>query len=83
MRRDAIFISRFVDILMDGWAVSDCFFMQPWFEAIAQGVHVRVRPDAGVTEKVPSAAHVSALFDNGIAFIGALHGQMRRRTDAG
>ena len=42
VRRNAIFVSGFMDIFVNRGAICDRFFMQPRFETIAQRVHVGV-----------------------------------------
>ena len=83
MLRNSIFLGGFVHIFVNGWAIRDRLFMQPWFEAISQSVHVGVRPDTGVTEQIPCTAHVGALLNNGVTLVRALHCEVRRSADAG
>ena len=40
MLRNSIFLGGFMHIFVNGWAIRDRLFMQPWFEAISQSVHV-------------------------------------------
>ena len=42
VRRNTIFVSGFMNIFVNRGAIRDRFFMQPWFETIAQRVHVGV-----------------------------------------
>ena len=83
MLRNSIFLSGFMDIFVNGWAICDRLFMQPWFEAISQSVHVGVRPDTGITEQIPRTTHIGALLNNGVALVRALHCEVRRSANAG
>ena len=42
MWRDAVFVGRLLDVLANGAAIGNRLVIQPRFEGIAQGVHVRV-----------------------------------------
>ena len=48
MSPDIKFIGRFVNVFTDRRPISDGFGLGPGFKAVAQGVHVAVRADAGV-----------------------------------
>src|SRR3546814_6500815 len=55
--------------------------MLPRFEDETQCVHVAVRTDARITEKVPGAAKLFAALDEGEAMVGAIHLQMHGHAD--
>ena len=82
VRVDPVFHCGFVDIFMYCGAIGDGFFMQPRLEAVTERMHVGVRPDTGIAKQIPGSAHVGALLYNRIAFVRALHRQMRRSTNA-
>ena len=46
-------------------------------------MHVGVRPNTGIAKQIPCAAHIGALFHNCVAFVRALHGEMRRSANTG
>ena len=55
---------RLADVVEDGGPVGDGLGVAPGAEPVTERVHVRVRPDAGIAEQVPCAAHrVSPLKD--------------------
>src|SRR3546814_593767 len=51
------------------------------FEDEAERVHVAVRTDARITEKIPGAAKLFAALDEGEAMVGAIHLQMHGHAD--
>src|SRR3546814_16244958 len=70
-----------IEIFEDRRAVGDRFFMLPRFEDEAERVHVAVRTDARITEKIPVAAQLLAALHDGAATVGALHLQMHCPAD--
>src|SRR3546814_9976625 len=70
-----------IEIFEDRRAVGDRFFMLPRFEDEAERVHVAVRTDARITEKIPGAAKLFAALDEGEAMVGAIHLQMHGHAD--
>ena len=42
VRRDAIFVGRLLNVLPNGAAICNGFVIDPRFERVAQGVHVRI-----------------------------------------
>src|SRR3546814_5593538 len=72
-----------IEIFEDRRAVGDRFFMLPRFEDEAERVHVAVRTDARITEKIPGAAKLFAALDEGEAMVGAIHRSEERRGGQG
>src|SRR3546814_244376 len=70
-----------IEIVEDRRAVGDRLLMLPRFEDETQCVHVAVRTDARITEKVPGAAKLFAALDEGEAMVGAIHLQMHGHAD--
>src|SRR3546814_18520055 len=65
-----------IQIFEDCRAVGDRLFMLPRFEDETERVHVAVRTDARLTEKIPGAATLFAALDAGEAMVGAITLQM-------
>ena len=61
---DAEFTSGILDILQNRGTIGDRLLTRPGPKAITQGIHIRIRADAGVTKKIPSAAYPIASFDD-------------------
>src|SRR3546814_17238147 len=70
-----------IEIFEDRRAVGDRLFMLPRFEDETERVHVAVRTDARITEKIPGAAKLFAAPDEGEAMVGAIHLQMHGLAD--
>src|SRR3546814_15178247 len=70
-----------IEIVEDRRAVGDRLLMLPRFEDETQCVHVAVRTDARITEKVPGADKLFAALDEGEAMVGAIHLQMHGHAD--
>src|SRR3546814_17604323 len=67
--------------LEDRGAVGDRLFMRPRFEDETERVHIAVRTDARITEKIPCAAKLFAALDEGEAMVGAIHLQMNGHAE--
>ena len=80
---EVVLAGGFDDVFADARAVGDGLGFFPGFEVVAEGVHVAVRPDAGVAEQVPGAADGVAAFEDGEIEAGAIALQMHGGADAG
>src|SRR5262245_26330244 len=60
----AEFVDRLLQIVQDDVPVGNRLAVRPWLEAVAEGGHVRVRPDAGVLMQAPGAAYRVATLDD-------------------
>src|SRR5215831_9981047 len=77
------FVTRRVgDVVADIVARGDCPGMGPRTEGVAHGQHVRIGPDAGITEQVPRPADPLPLFNNDVTLVGAELLQMIGGVDA-
>ena len=76
------FLRGFLDVVQDGGPIGHGLLAAPRFEAVAQGVHVRVRANAGVAEQIPGTTQLVAGFPDAPGFVRALHLQMTRSTNA-
>ena len=70
-----------LDVLEDGVPVGNRLLAVPGPEGVPQGVHVRVRADAGVAEEVPGAADAVAGLEDGVGGPRALGLEIVRGTD--
>ena len=71
------------DIPQDRRPVRDRLRLRPRAEPVPEGVHVRVRPHAGVAEQVPRAADRVARFEDRVAAVGERGLDVVCRTDSG
>ena len=83
VRAQAVFVGNLVKIFEDRGTIGDRLFMLPRGEGKAQGVHIAVRTDAGITEQVPGATQLIAPVQNRIALVRAFLGQVHGHADAG
>ena len=60
-----IFVDHLAHVAKDRRPVGDRLGIRPGFELIAQGVHVAVRPDPGISKQVPGAADVLPRLEDG------------------
>src|SRR5258705_6750115 len=72
-----------VDVAQDARAIGDRLGIGPRPEPITEREHVRVRPDARVTEQVPGAADGVAAFEHDHRLVRALLAQLAGGADAG
>src|SRR5699024_7090713 len=72
----AVFIGGINNVLTDGRAIRQHFGLRPGAKVIAQGVHIRVGTNTGVTEQVPGSAHALAALYNGEALARTSSAQM-------
>ena len=63
---DPVVAGGVAHITQDRGAVGDGLGLGPRLEDVAQGIHVGVRPDAGVAEQIPGAADGRAPFQDRI-----------------
>src|SRR5215510_11524105 len=71
-----ILLRRFLQIGEDGGAVRDGPGLLPRFEAIAERMHVAVRPNARIPEQVPCAANGAAAFQHREGLARTMHLQV-------
>ena len=79
---DAVLARGLAHIVQDRWAVGDRLCLRPGFERIAERVHVRVRANTRIAEKVPRTADSLTAFEDRISLAGAVLLQVIARTDA-
>src|SRR5262249_57482811 len=72
-----------IHVTEDRGAVGDRLRFAPGLEAVPQGVHVAVGPDAGIAKEVPRAAHGGATLEDDVALPRAVALQVDGGPDAG
>jgi len=80
---NAVLTRGFADVVQDLGAIGDRLLLRPGAEAVSVGVHVRVRADAGIAEKVPGAPAGDTGLKDGVAHPRAARLQMAGRADTG
>src|SRR3546814_20381069 len=70
-----------IQIFEDCRAVGDRLFMLPRFEDETERVHVAVRTDARITEKIQGAAKMFEALDEGEAMVGEINLQFHVHAD--
>src|ERR1700746_916535 len=73
MAKTNVLVNAFItrssrDVIADVVPRRDGLGMGPGTERITHGQHVRVRPEAGITEKVPGSSNALPLFQDDVAF---------------
>src|SRR5258707_15436265 len=53
---DAIVCRGLADIIPDGGSICDRLVRVPWPKRKSEGVHIRIGPDARITEEIPRSA---------------------------
>src|ERR1700756_5155176 len=80
---DATLACGLPHVVEDRLTLADRLRRRPRLEAVAQGVHVRVRADAGVAEEVPGPPQFLARLEDRVAAARKSLLQMVRSADAG
>ena len=70
-------------VFHDRWPVGDRFLRLPWFELVAERVHVAIGANPRVLEEIPRATDVLATLENHEAAIGGFLLQVDSCADAG
>src|SRR5215510_13891644 len=71
-----ILLCRFLHIGEDGRAVRNGPWLLPWFEVIAERMHVAIRPNARISEQIPGAADGVAAFQHREGLARTMHLQV-------
>ena len=80
---DAVLPGGVLDVVADRLTVGDRLRVLPRPEGVAEGEHVRVRPDAGVAEQVPGSADGAPGLQDRVGLPRAVLLQMAGGPDAG
>lgn len=80
---DAVLVGGAADVVADRVALGDGLRVGPRLEGVAEGEHVGVRPDAGITEQVPGAADRVAGLQHRVRLLRAVAAQVAGGTHAG
>ena len=80
---DAVLLRRLFQIIEDVGTLGDRLLVGPGAEGEAHGVHIGVRPYAGVAEEIPGAAERLAAFHNEESLLGAVYLEMVGCADTG
>jgi hypothetical protein len=80
---DAVSLCGVLQVAQDRGAVGDRLLAAPGPKAIAQRVHVGIRPHTGIAKQIPGAAKRVARLKKDEGFLRAVLLQMIRRADAG
>ena len=80
---DIMLFSGFMNVFEYRGSVGFRLGITPRFEFVAERMHVAVRPNAGIAEKIPGTTHVIAAFQDGIALGWTFAPQMTGSADAG
>ena len=81
MRLQIVLGDGVVQIAEDRRTVGDRFWIEPGFEAVAERVHVAVRPNPGIAEQIPGSARLLPLFEERECLVRAYFAQMYRHAD--
>ena len=75
-----IVLGSLLNVLQDCRAVGDRFIGHPGFKSVSQGVHIAVRTNARVSEKVPCSSKLRTAFEYSEGLLGAFFTELTGGT---
>ncbi len=80
---NTVLVRRLIHVAQNRRTVCDTFFRLPWFEIIAEGVHVAIGPNTGIAKQVPCPTNRFATLQQNKVTIRTLALKTHCSADAG